>query len=63
MATKKRTSTSAIDRQIAATRKKIAAVNKKKREEKALKKKQATLAKLKTQAKRIGATRPTKRRR
>lgn len=60
MATKKKTA-SGLDRAIKATRAKIAAVNAKKRAEKATKKKQATLAKLKNQLKRIGGT-TTKRR-
>jgi len=61
MVTKRKT-LSAIDRKIAATRKKIAEVNKKKREEKAVKRKEAILTKLQNQAKRIGATRLTKKR-
>ena len=62
MATKKKTGSS-LDRAIKATRTKIAAVNKKAREEKAAKKKAATLAKLKNQLKRIGGTTRSKRKR
>lgn len=62
MATKKKTGTS-VDRAIKAARAKIAAANKKVREEKALKKKQATLKKLQNKVKAIAGTRRTKRRR
>lgn len=62
MATKKKTGTS-LDRAIKATRAKIAAVNAKKRAEKAAKKKAATLARLKNQLKRIGGTTTRRKRR
>ena len=52
----------ALDRAIKATRAKIAAVNKKKREAKAAAKKKSTLAKLKNQLKRAGGSVSTKRR-
>ena len=61
MATKKQ-GVGAIDRSIKATRAKIAAVNKKKREAKALAKKKSTLAKLQNQLKRVAGSRTTTRR-
>lgn len=62
MPTKKKTGTS-IDRKIASVRKKISEAKAKQRAEKAMKRKESTLKKLQNQAKRIGATtRTTKRR-
>jgi hypothetical protein len=62
MATKKKSGGS-IDRQIAAQRKKIAAVKAKARAEKAAKKKAATLKKLKNEYSRIAGTKSRSRRR
>jgi hypothetical protein len=61
MATKKK-SIGAVDRAIKATRAKIAAINKKKREAKQLAKKKSTLSKLQNQLKRTGGSVRTKRR-